>query len=113
MSYGVFAIPVPQLEDVTKGNDGNQLPAHDLAEASKISAVCAPEPPGVGPSFQYEKKGLAWENSGAPGRRPMRQQIATILLLWLALQIPLGSFIGDCIRFGTARPAPYRARARN
>jgi len=32
----------------------------------------------------------------------MRQEIAIILLLWLALQIPLGSFIGDWIRFGMA-----------
>ncbi len=30
----------------------------------------------------------------------MRMEIAFIILLWLALQIPLGSFIGDCIRFG-------------
>ena len=29
----------------------------------------------------------------------MRMEIAFIILLWLALQIPLGSFIGDCIRF--------------
>jgi len=32
----------------------------------------------------------------------MRQEIAIILLLWLALQIPLGSFIGDWIRLGMA-----------
>ena len=26
--------------------------------------------------------------------------VQIILLLWLALQLPLGSYIGDCIRFG-------------
>jgi hypothetical protein len=30
----------------------------------------------------------------------MQEQIVIVLLLWLALQIPLGSFIGDCIRLG-------------
>jgi hypothetical protein len=30
----------------------------------------------------------------------MQEQIIVVLLLWLALQIPLGSFIGDYIRFG-------------
>lgn len=30
----------------------------------------------------------------------MHQQIAIIVLLWLALQVPLGSVIGDWIRFG-------------
>ncbi len=27
--------------------------------------------------------------------------IFVILLLWLALQVPLGSFIGDCMRLGS------------
>jgi hypothetical protein len=30
----------------------------------------------------------------------MHEQIVVIVFLWLALQIPLGSFVGDCIRFG-------------
>ncbi len=41
----------------------------------------------------------------------MREQIVTILVLWLALQIPLGSFIGDCIRFGMTGPLAAAARA--
>lgn len=34
------------------------------------------------------------------GGAPMREQILIIALLWLTLQFPLGSFIGDCLRFG-------------
>jgi len=34
--------------------------------------------------------------------RPMKQEIAVILLLWLALQVPLGIVIGKCIGFGTS-----------
>jgi hypothetical protein len=30
----------------------------------------------------------------------MHQQIAIIVLLWIALQVPLGSAIGDWIRLG-------------
>ena len=37
---------------------------------------------------------------GALRRRLMRIEIAFITFLWLALQVPLGSFLGDCIRFG-------------
>ena len=33
----------------------------------------------------------------------MHEQIIVIVFLWLALQIPLGSFVGDCIRFGMGR----------
>ena len=36
----------------------------------------------------------------AIGRRPMRHEIALIIVLWLALQVPLGSFVGDCMRLG-------------
>jgi hypothetical protein len=32
----------------------------------------------------------------------MREQILIVAFLWLALQVPLGSFIGDCIRLGMA-----------
>ena len=32
----------------------------------------------------------------------MKQEIAVILLLWLALQVPLGIVIGKCIGFGTS-----------
>jgi len=32
----------------------------------------------------------------------MQEQILIVAFLWLALQIPLGSFIGDCIGFGMA-----------
>jgi len=32
----------------------------------------------------------------------MQEQILIVAFLWFALQIPLGSFIGDCIRFGMA-----------
>ena len=32
----------------------------------------------------------------------MREQLLIVAFLWLALQLPLGSFIGDCIRFGMA-----------
>jgi len=32
----------------------------------------------------------------------MQEQILIVAFLWLALQIPLGSFLGDCIRFGMA-----------
>ena len=39
-------------------------------------------------------------NSAALGDAAMREQILIIGILWLALQLPLGSFIGDCIRFG-------------
>jgi hypothetical protein len=28
--------------------------------------------------------------------------VLVVVLLWLALQIPLGSFVGDCIRMGGA-----------
>jgi hypothetical protein len=38
----------------------------------------------------------------------MREQIFVIAILWLALQVPLGSFIGDCIRFGMADARNYR-----
>ena len=32
----------------------------------------------------------------------MRQQIAVIFFVWLALQIPLGRFVGDFIGLGAA-----------
>ena len=32
----------------------------------------------------------------------MHEQLLIVAFLWLALQLPLGSFIGDCIRFGMA-----------
>jgi len=40
----------------------------------------------------------------------MREQIALIAILWLALQ--LGSFIGDCVRFGMAEHARWWVPAR-
>ena len=33
----------------------------------------------------------------------MRQEILVFLLLWLALQLPLGFLVGSCIRFGMNR----------
>jgi hypothetical protein len=30
----------------------------------------------------------------------MRQEILVVLLLWLALQLPLGILVGSCIKFG-------------
>jgi hypothetical protein len=30
----------------------------------------------------------------------MQQEMMIVFVLWLALQIPLGSFIGGCILFG-------------
>ena len=32
----------------------------------------------------------------------MKQEIAVILLLWFALQVPLGIVIGKCISLGTS-----------
>jgi hypothetical protein len=32
----------------------------------------------------------------------MHEQLLIAAFLWLALQLPLGSFIGYCIRFGMA-----------
>jgi len=45
-------------------------------------------------------------------RRPVREQIVLIAVLWLALQVPLGSFIGECIRFGMAEHARWWLSAR-
>ena len=33
----------------------------------------------------------------------MRQEILVFLLLWFALQLPLGFLVGSCIRFGMNR----------
>ena len=33
----------------------------------------------------------------------MGQEILVVLLLWLALQLPLGIFVGSCVRFGMTR----------
>ena len=33
----------------------------------------------------------------------MRPELVMVILLWLALQVPLGSFVGDCIRLGMAQ----------
>jgi hypothetical protein len=32
----------------------------------------------------------------------MRQEMIVVILLWLALQVPLGSIVGACIKFGSA-----------
>ena len=44
-----------------------------------------------------ERNGVS---GGAREAPQMHEQIVVIVLLWLALQIPLGSFVGDCIKFG-------------
>ena len=41
----------------------------------------------------------------------MKQEIAMILLLWFALQIPLGIVIGKCIGFGTAEARNNKRQA--
>lgn len=40
----------------------------------------------------------------------MRQEVLLIVFLWFAIQIPLGSFVGDCIRFGMKPPKVTRNR---
>ncbi|MGB7278689.1 MAG: hypothetical protein WBD15_13195, partial [Pseudolabrys sp.] len=41
----------------------------------------------------------------------MRQEVLLIVFLWFAIQIPLGRFVGDCIRFGMKPPKVTRNRA--
>jgi hypothetical protein len=41
-----------------------------------------------------------WKRLPQPRSRKMRQEILVVLLLWLALQLPLGILVGSCIRFG-------------
>jgi len=41
----------------------------------------------------------------------MKQEIAVIFLLWFALQIPLGIFIGKCIHFGMSEARNTRRQA--
>jgi hypothetical protein len=36
----------------------------------------------------------------------MEIEIAVIFLLWFALQVPLGIFIGKCIHFGMSKARP-------
>jgi hypothetical protein len=33
----------------------------------------------------------------------MQPELMAIILLWVALQFPLGSFLGECIRLGSGR----------
>lgn len=42
----------------------------------------------------------------------MRQQIVMLGFLWLALQVPLGGFIGEWIHFGMAERPAWRPRAK-
>jgi hypothetical protein len=32
----------------------------------------------------------------------MRQQVWMLVILWIALQVPLGSFVGEYLRFGAS-----------
>jgi hypothetical protein len=37
--------------------------------------------------------------------------VSTMILIWLALQLPLGIFIGACIKLGATQPQPARRGA--